>query len=176
MKENHDHGRIQEAAVTREEKPDQTPKPGRWIMWAATAFGAGYSPAAPGTVGTLAAVVLYLGLCRLGAVIYLLIWIALFIAACRIAHLVQTARGEDDPQIVVIDEVAGFLIAMFLLPPTPAYLAAAFFLFRLLDVIKPFPADYFDQEVKNGFGIVMDDVAAGIYTNLLLQAFRWIFR
>lgn len=150
-------------------------KPKTWERMVATVLGAGYSPVAPGTAGTLAGVPIFLGLAQLSAVWYLLVWLGLFLLACRVAQRMQEAEGVDDPQMVVIDEVAGFLLAMFMVPLTAGYLLAGFVIFRALDVIKPFPADYFDQEVRNGFGIVMDDVVSGFYTCLLLHLFQAFF-
>lgn len=147
-------------------------KPKTWVLMVATAAGLGYAPIASGTAGTAGAFLLALLLVKFSVAVYLLIWLALFGLACWTAQAVQDALGKDDPSIVVIDEVAGYLLAVFLLPPSLGYLIAAFFIFRLFDIVKPFPASYFDREVKNGFGIVMDDVVAGIYTNLALQLFR----
>lgn len=161
--------------MNAETKMDPNQKPAKWALIVATWFGLGYSPTAPGTAGTVGAVLLYLLLSGLHPIPYLAVWLALFALACTVAQKVQDGIGKADPQIVVIDEVLGYLIAMFMLPASAGYIIAAFFLFRTLDIIKPFPASYFDREVDNGFGIVMDDVVAGIYANLLLQLFRLVF-
>jgi phosphatidylglycerophosphatase A len=151
-------------------------KPALGILVWATVFGLGYAPVAPGTVGTAGAVIIhYYVLADFSWWSYILAWLFVFGTGCYVAHEVQTALGKDDPGIVVIDEAIGYFAAMFLLPPTWGYILAAFIIFRALDIIKPWPASYFDKEVKNGFGIVMDDVAAGIYTNLILQVFRQIW-
>ena len=77
-------------------------------------------------------------------------------------------RYGDDPSEVVIDEIAGQWIALLFLPRTPAVAVSAFLLFRLFDIIKPPPANYFDR-MKSGFGVMMDDVAAAVYANILVQ-------
>lgn len=133
----------------------------------------GYAPVASGTVGSAGAVVVYLFICRLSPLYYELLWIFLFVLSWAVAHSYFLGVGRDDPKEVVIDEAVGFLAAMFLLPPTAGYIIAAFLLFRIFDIIKPWPAGYFDKKVKNGFGIVMDDVIAGVYANLILQVFRY---
>jgi phosphatidylglycerophosphatase A len=151
-------------------------KPARWVLVIATVFGLGYAPFAPGTAGTAgAAAVYYFGLAGLPWWAFVAIWLAVFALGCYVSHAVQRALGKDDPGLVVIDEALGYFVAVFLLPPTWGYVLAAFFIFRLFDIIKPWPASYFDKKVKNGFGIVMDDVAAGLYTNLILQLYRWIW-
>jgi len=158
------------------DQPNQNVSPARWVLVLATVFGLGYSPVAPGTAGTAGAVAIYyLVFAARSWWAYATIWTALLGLSFWLAQKVQDALGRDDPQIVVIDEAVGYFAAMFLLPPTLSYMIAAFFLFRALDVIKPFPASYFDRKVLNGVGIVMDDVCAGIYANLALQLFRLLW-
>jgi len=76
-------------------------------------------------------------------------------------------RKKDAPQIV-IDEIAGFQFAMFLIPPTAGHILCGFILFRLFDVLKPFPAGYCQKMLPGGYGVVTDDIAAGIYANVSL--------
>ncbi|MFO8058623.1 MAG: phosphatidylglycerophosphatase A [bacterium] len=147
--------------------------PHKLVSLAATMLCLGYAPIAPGTAGSAGAVIIYLFICQLNPYLYELLWIFLFIVSCGVAHSYFRAVGRDDPSEVVIDEAVGFLAAMFLLPPTAGYVVAAFLLFRLFDIIKPWPARYFDRKIKNGFGIVMDDVMAGVYANVVIQVFRY---
>ena len=79
-------------------------------------------------------------------------------------------RGPD-PAVVTIDEVVGMLISIIFLPQTPMYLLSAFFLFRLLDILKPWPASYFDAR-PGGWNIMLDDVVAGVYANCILHFLR----
>jgi phosphatidylglycerophosphatase A len=77
--------------------------------------------------------------------------------------------GEHDSGRIVVDEIVGFLTATALMDVTPARLVVAFFLFRLFDIVKPPPARYFDEQVPGGPGVVLDDVFAGIYTNVIVR-------
>ena len=102
-----------------------------------------------------------------------LICLVLFIGACvwicAHAKLGTTYKGHDNPKIV-IDEVAGYACAMLALPRTWPYMLAAFVLFRTCDTLKPWPVSYFDR-IPNAFGVVLDDVAAGLLVSILLQVF-----
>lgn len=162
-----------ESNLDNESKTDKAPA--KWVLAIATFFGLGYSPFAPGTVGSLGAIILYLALAGLPWYFYLAACFIIFALACYSAQAVQDATGIEDPSLVVIDEVIGYLVAMFMLPDSAGYIVAAFFIFRALDITKPWPASYFDKKVQNGFGIVLDDVAAGIYTNIILQFFRLVW-
>jgi len=139
-----------------------------------TFLGLGYIPGAPGTVGTLAAVgVVYL-LDLTGGVILYSIFTFVFIIASFIAsgRCVSIFKRED-PQEIVVDEACGFLICMFFIPPDPINLALGFFLFRFFDIAKPFPIKKIEK-LPGGYGIVTDDLVAGIYGNLCLQAFIFL--
>ena len=141
------------------------------IAWGiATVGGVGLAPLVPGTVGSLVALALLLlipftpwslGLTTL-AVVAVGIW-----AAGR----TEARLGEHDPRSVVVDEVAGYFVAALVLPQTWKWLLAAFIGFRLLDVIKPFPVRQL-QALPGGWGIVVDDLAAGAYTALALHLVR----
>jgi len=140
-----------------------------------TWFGSGLVPFASGTFGTLAAVPLILALdsLRIGSSI-LTVLIAVAIAVWT-SDRTQDVLGKKDPSEVVIDEVAGFLLTMALLPHTWLALCLGFFLFRLFDVLKPFPIKHLEK-LKGGFGIVFDDLLAGLYacagTWILLLALK----
>jgi phosphatidylglycerophosphatase A len=136
----------------------------------ATWFGAGLAPVAPGTVGTAATVPVYLALWGLGAPRWSVAAAALAALAVGVpaAGAVARAEGVKDPRIVVIDEVAGYLFACALLPFSWTSAAVAFALFRALDVLKPGPIGRLER-LPGGWGVVMDDVAAG----LLAAAIAW---
>lgn len=135
----------------------------------ATWFGSGLSPVAPGTVGTLAAIPLYLALYRLPLSSYLLTVTAFTFFACWIAGRAEELFGSKDPGKIVIDEVAGFMVTMTATPCTMRTIVAGFLLFRVFDIIKPFPARQIDRKLKNGYGVVLDDIVAGIYACLALH-------
>ena len=133
----------------------------------ATVFYVGYFPVAPGTLASL-----------LGAGIYLLLgnhltWYALVallicIPGFGVGDRMEKIVGKKDPSCVVIDEVAGSLVAFFLLPRAIPVLVTAFFLFRAFDMFKVYPMDRL-EDAGGGLGIMMDDIVAGIYTNVVMQ-------
>jgi phosphatidylglycerophosphatase A len=140
----------------------------------ATMGGLGYSPVASGTVGTVGAVVLhYLFMRELPALTYILLWLILFEIACYTAEVVRRWLKADDPGIVVADEAVGYLVAMFMIPSTSLFILGAFLIFRFFDIVKPWPANRFDRDMNNGLGIVMDDVIAGLYTNIILLIIKY---
>lgn len=139
-----------------------------------TFFGVGYVPGAPGTAGTLAAVgVVYLLSLADGAAFYLAFTFGLTIISVIAAGRCVSIFKREDPPEVVIDEVCGFLVCMLFIPLSPINLALGFFLFRFFDIAKPFPIRKVEK-LPGGYGIVMDDVLAGVYGNLCLQAFIFL--
>lgn len=131
-------------------------------------FYLGYSPVAPGTVGTLGAVVLYYLISGFSNLYYLFFVVALIIFSVWISEVARVGLEEPDPSSIVIDEVCGFLVAMILIPPSIINVAMGFILFRFFDVLKP-PPIRSSERLSGGIGIVADDVLAGIYANILLQ-------
>jgi len=139
-----------------------------FIRLLATWGGSGYSPFASGTAGTLAAIPFYIWLARLSLPLYLLTLTAFFFLACWISGKAEILFGEKDSGKIVIDEVVGYLVTMTAIPVDWRYMVAGFFLFRFFDIVKPPPANWFDRKLKNGYGVVLDDVAAGVYAWLCL--------
>ncbi len=140
------------------------------IQFFATAGFVGLMPKAPGTFGTLVAVPLAYGLALLGPNLYLLATLALIVFAVWISEMHERALGHHDSKEIVIDEVVGYLVAFAWLPLTPMSLVAAFVVFRIFDILKPYPISVLDARVKGGLGVVVDDLAAGLITSLILQA------
>ncbi len=141
------------------------------ITFLATGAYVGYLPIAPGTFGSLLAIPLLYGLAcaRLAPVVLaagLVLFSALAMAICQRAG---AEYGDPDSGTIVLDEVCGMLVAGALIVPTTLSLALAFVLFRLFDIVKPFPARYLDRHVRNGVGVVGDDLVAGLYANLLVR-------
>jgi phosphatidylglycerophosphatase A len=133
----------------------------------------GYIPFASGTFGSLVGIPLFFGFDALrGASVplYLLVYIAAVGGACWVAGKADALLNEHDSHKIVIDEVVGYLAATLFLEPTWSHAIWAFFVFRALDVIKPFPANYIDANFPGGYGVTLDDVVSGVYTNLLLRA------
>ena len=134
----------------------------------ATWFGCGLSPVAPGTVGTLGALPLWLLVRGGGAAMIFVTAIAVTLAGVWAAGVVARASGTKDPQIVVIDEVAGVLFALAGAPQSTAGCILAVVLFRVFDMTKPFPARR-AEKLPAGWGIVIDDVVAGIQAALVVR-------
>lgn len=137
-------------------------------IFLATAAGAGYAPIAPGTAGSLVGLVIYLYTMRLSAAWQLGILAAIVIAGTWAASVAARYFGREDPGHVVIDEVAGQLLTLMLTGVGLTGAAAGFVLFRVLDVIKPWPAAEFER-LHGGVGIMADDLMAAVYGNLILQ-------
>ncbi len=118
---------------------------------------------ASGTVGTLGAIPLYLVLARLPLWLYLTTLVPFFFLASWVSGAAEREFGEKDSGKIVIDEVIGFLITMAGVSADWRSIVIGFLLFRFFDIVKVPPARYFDQQVKNGYGVVLDDVVAGLY-------------
>jgi phosphatidylglycerophosphatase A len=134
----------------------------------ATAFGSGYSPLAPGTAGSAVGLLLFWPMAgwrwpwQLGACL------ALFLVGAIAATRVAESVGLKDPGIVVVDEVLGQWVTLVALPFTPVTAALGFLLFRVMDIVKPWPARDLER-LPGGWGIMADDVAAGLYAHLALR-------
>ena len=140
----------------------------------ATVFKAGYVPIAPGTIGSVVGLlVFWLIKDSASFTVQMLVIGALFFAGVWASTLVEQDLERQDPGIVVVDEVVGMLVALMLLPPTTTVIFVAFFLFRLFDIVKPYPARWCAQ-LSGGRGIMMDDVVAGLYANVLIHLTLWI--
>jgi phosphatidylglycerophosphatase A len=154
----------------------------RWAWTVATFFGAGFGKPGPGTWGSVAAFLLWATESMIGhrvsahaLLIGLLIWIALAIAlGIPAATIVARESGRKDPQFVVIDEVAGQWIALLFCPADWRHGLIALILFRMFDITKPFPIRRLEN-LPEGWGIVLDDMAAGLYALGVASLLRiWI--
>ena len=146
----------------------------RLAVFLATVGYCGYSPVAPGTVGSAA-----------GLLFYLLVWwtqspafeigsiLVLFVAGVWAGTTAEQYFGGIDPGPVVIDEVVGMLITLAFIPVGWSGALVGFFLFRVFDVIKPFPAGKFEQ-LHGGLGVMADDAMAAVYANLSLRFLMWL--
>ena len=141
----------------------------RLALVLATWGGVGFSPLAPGTAGTLAAIPVFLLLALLPWWLYVVSVLAIAILACWAAEEAERIFGEEDSHCVVIDEAVGFFVTMTAVPVTGTYLIAGFCLFRLFDILKPPPLRFVERTVPGGWGVVLDDVLAGIYAGICLR-------
>ncbi len=131
------------------------------LFWA-SACGLGYLPRAPGTFGTLAGLPLWLVLSRLPTWGWVGATVAIALAAVFVASAAERVYGRHDVQHIVIDEVAGFCFTVLLVPFSWHQALLAFAVFRALDMFKPWPIGWLDEHVRGGFGVVLDDVVAGL--------------
>ena len=143
----------------------------RLILLLASGLGAGFSPFAPGTAGTLVAIPIELLLSPIRSPVYELTLLTFFFFSSWIAERAQNHWQKKDDQRIVIDEIMGYFITMLWIPKTLLFISVGFLLFRLLDIVKPFPCRQLEK-VRGGFGVVLDDVFAGIYANIALQILR----
>lgn len=144
------------------------------ILFLATGFYSGYAPRLPGTAGSLVGLVLAWGvtvpLARRSPLAALALIAALFAAGCWLSGRAEEFLGEHDSSHIVIDEIVGMALTMYLCPTSWPALGAGFALFRLFDVLKPEPAGLIDRRMRGGVAVMLDDVAAAIYANLVLHA------
>jgi phosphatidylglycerophosphatase A len=147
-----------------------------FISLLATGFGVGYSPVAPGTLGTLVAILLYYFLSNIPSPLYEITLIGFFFFSIWISENAEEFFGKKDDPRIVIDEIMGFLITMLWVPKTIRFVIIGFFLFRVFDILKPYPIRRLEKRFKGGFGVVLDDVAAGVYANIVLQFIYLIAR
>jgi phosphatidylglycerophosphatase A len=137
-------------------------------------FGSGLVPVAPGTAGTLAAVPLYLLLKDLPLAGYLAVVALLFLAGLPVCAHAARQLGVHDHPAIVWDEIVGYLVTMISAPPGLVWIVAGFMLFRFFDILKPWPIRWCDSRVHGGFGIMLDDLLAGVFSAGLLQiSSRW---
>ncbi|HMK60355.1 MAG TPA: phosphatidylglycerophosphatase A [Dissulfurispiraceae bacterium] len=133
----------------------------------ATVFYLGFIPIAPGTFGTLAAMIL-IWTVRPSPAWQLVILLVSLLVGIKVSGIAEMAFGEKDCRHIVVDEFVGYLCSIIFLPLTPSYMVAAFLLFRVFDIIKPSPIRLIEQ-IGGGAGIMLDDVVAGLIANVLLQ-------
>jgi phosphatidylglycerophosphatase A len=161
------------AALSGPAKPrrllgDRGPAPLIALTWSSF-FGAGYFPVAPGTAGTAAAIPLWWALAdsRVPWWAYLLATAAVTLTGMAAAQVAGKYYGVADSGHIVIDEVAGYLVTMAFLPRAVVPALVGFVFFRVFDVLKPPPARFFDRDPrwKNGAGVVLDDLWAGVYAS-----------
>lgn len=140
----------------------------RFTEFMATGCYAGRIPIAPGTFGTGVGVLLYYLVKGLPPLPYLAFVCAFIFFAIWVSTRAQTIFGETDPQKVVIDEIAGFIVTMAFHRPEFMSIMLGFILFRIFDIAKPWPVSWAERRWSDGRGIVMDDVLAGVYANAAL--------
>ncbi len=133
----------------------------------------GYSPFAPGTAGSVVGIIIGYFLCapiwQHEPMVFVAIFAAAMVPACLIAGRAEEIFGEHDSSKIVLDEVFGMIATMFLNPLGWSWLLGGFLVFRLFDIIKPFPASLIDRRMPGGPGVMLDDLFAGIYANIVIR-------
>lgn len=132
------------------------------ILFVATGAGLGKIPIAPGTFGTLAGIPFALLLTLMAPKFAALYIVTLILAAVYLADEAETYLNAKDPGCIVIDEVAGYVVTLSVVPIEISTMIAGFFIFRFFDILKPFPARYFEKRFAGGAAVVLDDVMAGV--------------
>lgn len=138
------------------------------VMFLAFGFGSGLVKKGPGTMGTLAAIPVYLVFIQADIWVYSVLTILVCVCGVRICDEAAKQLGEHDFGGIVWDEVAGYLVTMWLVPFSWYAVLVGFVLFRIFDILKPWPIKWVDKKVEGGFGIMLDDVLAGIFSAGLL--------
>ena len=141
--------------------------------WIAAGFGAGFAPRAPGTVGSVVALLPWFALRELSLPVYALAVLAAFALGVWAASWVIRCIRVQDPSVVVWDEFVGMWIALAAAPAGWGWVVAGFALFRLFDIWKPWPVRWADDRVHGGLGAMLDDALAGVYAWLALQLLAW---
>lgn len=139
------------------------------LLQIATFFSIGRISKAPGTLATLATIPVWYLLAQAGPLIYMVVTLLLVGIGVWAAQAYEDQSGTHDSKEIVIDEVVGYLITMVWLPITWQSAVAGFILFRFFDIVKPPPIRQLDQKVQGGFGVMVDDIAAGLISSLIMQ-------
>ncbi len=143
-------------------------------LWLATWGGVGRSPLAPGTMGTLGAIPLWLLFRQLSPFCYIAATLGLFALGWAAAERAEKLLGERDHPAIVVDEVVGFLVTMAGVEAGWEGLVLGFFLFRLADILKPPPVRWFDTGLSGGLGVMADDIVAGLYARAAMALLQFL--
>ena len=139
------------------------------VLFIATACGSGYSPIASGTAGSLVALILAYFIMHASVTAQIIILVGCYFPFAWVAGEAEEIFGRPDAGEIVCDEVLGMWLTLFLIAPDVKHLAAGFVLFRLFDIVKPFPARWIDRNMGGGHGIMLDDVVAALYSQVCLR-------
>jgi len=148
---------------------------GHPIHWLAMGFGTGLFPKAPGTFGTLAALPFIVLTASQTQWVQWVIFLLIFISGIWICQKSADALGAHDHGSIVWDEIAGYYLVMLFVPITALSLLLGFILFRIFDILKPWPIKYLDKHIHGGLGIMLDDILAGIFAGGLLYGIQHFF-
>ena len=145
-------------------------------LFLATGFGIGLIPITPGTFGSMLGILLFLVLAHLDIPVFwlsLIIVILYFFSYLAVQSILKTIE-KSDPREIVIDEVLGMMLVMLTIPPDPEWTFLAFILFRIFDVLMPWPINQVDSKLKNALGVILDDFIAAFYAGIIIVVIRFI--
>ena len=145
------------------------------VMFLATGGYVGNIPVAPGTFGSLLGIPLCYGFAQISLPVAIIGTVGLILVAIWIAQLAEGICGQKDPGKIVIDEIAGMVVTLIGVPFHLTSVLIGFIIFRVLDILKPFPIRSLERRIGGGAGVVLDDVAAGIIGNVLVRLILYIF-
>ena len=146
-----------------------------FVKFAATGLGLGYSPIIPGTIGSLLGILIFFILIQFNVPLLIsgCIIAALFFLGVITATKAEKIFNKKDPGTIVIDEVVGCLVYLYVIPLEIWCIILGFIIYRILDIIKPFPAGS-AEELRGGWGIMLDDLIAGVYTGIIINIILWL--
>lgn len=142
--------------------------------FAGLGLGSGLAPKAPGTFGTLAAIPLWLLLADCTLLIQIAVVALAFVLGIYLCGKTAADLGEHDHGAIVWDEFVGFWLTMLFAPSGWLWVAVGFVLFRIFDILKPWPIRYFDKHVHGGFGIMLDDIIAALFAGALIRVLTYL--
>jgi len=145
----------------------------RWIKWVGTGFGSGCVPKFPGSTGTVVGCALWWFMKDLPILIYVLLLVAAFPAGAWICAQNEEFFSRKDSPNIVIDEIIAFPLAMLLIPATPLTILLGYLVFRLFDIVKPYPCKQVEA-LPRGYGVMADDYVAALYTCLSLHGLNFV--
>ncbi|MES2998788.1 MAG: phosphatidylglycerophosphatase A [Pseudomonadota bacterium] len=145
------------------------------IYFIAFGFGSGLSPFAPGTCGTLVAIPLYYLIHSFSLINYSLILFLAIVIGIWLCDITERDIGIHDYSGIVWDEICGFGLTMLAAPKGWLWIVLGFFLFRLFDIVKPWPIAWMDRKLPRGFGVMLDDLMAAVYAWLVLHLIHHLF-
>ena len=143
-------------------------------LFLATGFGIGLLPIAPGTFGSVLGIVLFLAIAHLYLPIFwlgMIILILFFVSYFAVQSALKIIK-RSDPGEIVIDEILGMMLVMMTIPPDPKWIFLAFILFRIFDILKPWPINLVDSKLKNALGVILDDLLAALYAGIVIVGIR----
>ena len=141
----------------------------------ALGFGSGLVPRIPGTTGTLVGVLLFILMPDIDWIIYLVVILCGFLFGIFCCEYTAKALNVHDHHSIVWDEIIGYLVTMFMVPKEWIWILIGFILFRALDILKPWPISSIDRRVKGGFGIMLDDVVAALFSLAIIQTVIYFY-